>query len=103
MITVQKVYIDELHYHRVFDRARPPLDRLAETGVLDHIYLEMLFSIRDQVDILALCERLVTNIDHLWRVRTPKIGTPVNIFDTLRKEVDNPSVTFSFDLVGKTP
>jgi hypothetical protein len=85
MKTIHKDYMDELHYRRVFDRARPPLDRLAETGVLADVHLELLFAMRDQVDILALRERLESNIDHLWRVRTPKNDNPVNIFDTLRK------------------
>ena len=97
MKTVQKVYVDDLHYRRVFDQARPPLDRLAETGVLADAHRVRLLTIRDKVDILALRERLETNITKLWRVKTPKITTPVNIFDNLRKEKENPSVTLSFE------
>ena len=97
MKTIHKDYLDELHYRRVFDRARPPLDRLAETGVIADVHLELLFAMRNQVDILALRERIESNIDHLWRVRTPKNDSPVNIFDTLRKEEDSPSVTLSFE------
>ena len=97
MKTVQEVYVDDLHYRRVFDQARPPLDRLAETGVLADAHRVRLLTIRDKVDILALRERLETNITKLWRVKTPKITTPVNIFDNLRKEKENPSVTLSFE------
>jgi len=97
MKTVQKLQLDEFHYRRIFDRARPPLDRLADTGILADTYLKRLFSLREQVDILALRERLERNIYHLWRVKISKNATPVNIFDTLRKEMDQPLVTFSFE------
>ncbi len=97
MKTIQKKYIDEVHYQRVFDRARPPLDRLAKTNVVTKDNLEMLMYMRDQVDIMALRERLEKNITNLWRVKPKKDATPVNIFDTLRKEEDKASVTFSFE------
>jgi hypothetical protein len=97
MKTIQKKYIDEVHYQRVFDRARPPLDRLAKTDVVTKDNLEMLMYMRDQVDIMALRERLEKNITNLWRVKPKKDATPVNIFDTLRKEEDKASVTFSFE------
>ncbi len=97
MKMIQKNYIDEVHYRRVFDTARPPLDRLAETNVVTKDNLEMLMYMRDQVDIVALRERLEKNITNLWRVKPKKDATPVNIFDTLRKEEDKASVTFSFE------
>jgi hypothetical protein len=97
MKTIQKNYIDEIHYRRVFDRARPPLDRLAESNVLTKDNLEMLMYMRDQVDIIALRERLERNITDLWRVKPTKNAAPVNIFDTLTKEEDKASVTLSFE------
>jgi hypothetical protein len=97
MKTIQKIQIDEFHYRRVFDRAQPPLDRLANAGILADAHVERLFNLRDQVNIFALRERLETNINNLWRVRMPQKATPINIFDTLRKEKDNPLVTFSFE------
>ena len=97
MKTIQKNYIDEVHYRRVFDTARPPLDRLAETNVVTKDNLEMLMYMRDQVDIVALRERLERNITILWRVKPTKIATPVNIFDTLRKEEEKASVTLSIE------
>ena len=97
MKTTQKTYIDEIHYRRVFDQARPPLDRLAEAGVLADAHLNRLFIFRDQVDILALRERLEANIDKLWRLSLPENATPVNIFDTLRKEEGDPLVTLPFE------
>jgi hypothetical protein len=96
MKTVEKVYIDEFHYRRVFDQAKPPLDRLANTDVLSKEQLEVLFRFRDQVDILALRQRIDDNINDLWEVKSPKQIIPVNIFETLRKEKDT-SVTFSFE------
>jgi hypothetical protein len=80
----------------VFDTARPPLDRLGEANVLKKDNLEMLMSMRDQVDIVALRERLEENITNLWHVKPKKDATPVNIFDTLRKEEDKASVILSF-------
>ena len=97
MKTVQKIQVDEFCYRRVFDKARPPLDRLAETGVLDAAHIERLFKLRDQVNILTLRKRLEININALWNLKTPKNSIPVNIFETLRKEEDKPLVTFSFE------
>jgi hypothetical protein len=97
MKTVNKIYTDEVHYRRKFDQAHPPLDRLAATGVLNDDHLEKLYRLRDQVDIIALRERIESNIDHLWCSRKSQNATSVNIFDTLRKEEDNPLVTFSFE------
>jgi hypothetical protein len=97
MKTIRKDYIDDLHYRRIFDQAQPPLDRLAETGVLPNVHIEKLFHLRDQIDIIALRERLENKIDQLWRIRKSKNAIRVNIFDTLRKEEDNLSVTLSFE------
>lgn len=97
MKTIQKNYVDEFRYRRVFDQARPPLDRLAETGVVDNAYLRQLMDLREQVDILALRTRLEINIDKLWRINTLTTAEPVNIYDTLRKEKDLTSVTLSFE------
>ena len=97
MKTIQKVYNDEIRYRRVFDLARPPLDRLAETGVLTDVHLEMLLNLRDQIDILSLGERLENTINKLWYLKPLRNAIPVNVFDTLRKEKDKPSVTLSFE------
>jgi hypothetical protein len=97
MKTIQKNYLDEMHYRRVFDHARPPLDRLAETNAVTKHNLELLMYMRDQVDILALRERLEKNIYNLWHVKSTENANPVNIFDTLRMEEDYHSVTLSFE------
>ena len=97
MKTVEKVYIDEIHCRRIFDQARPPLDRLADSGVLPDVHLEMLFTLRDQIDVLDLRERIESNLDKLWQVKPLRNPIPVNVFDTLRKEEDKSSVTFSFE------
>ena len=97
MKTVQKVQIDDFRYRRIFDKARPPLDRLAETSVLPAAHIERLFTVRDHIDILALRERLEKNINNLWIVRIPKNGSSVDIFETLRKEEDKSLVTLSFE------
>jgi len=67
------------------------------TGVLSNTHLKNLFTLREQVDILALRERLEININNLWRVKNSANTLPVNIFDTLRKEEEKSSVTFSFE------
>jgi hypothetical protein len=67
------------------------------TGMLSNTHLENLFTLRDQVDILALRERLGININNLWSVKNSANTLPVNIFDTLRKEEEKSSVTFSFE------
>ena len=97
MKTIQKNYLDEMHYRRVFDHARPPLDRLAETNAVTKHNLELLMYMRDQVDILALRERLEKNIYNLWHVKSTENANLVNIFDTLRMEEDYHSATLSFE------
>ena len=97
MKTIQKIYIDEFRYRRVFDQARPPLDRLAVTGVLCGAQLEHLLKMRDQVDILALRARLESNIENLWKANSSNPSDPVNIYDTLRKEKDHTLVTLSLE------
>lgn len=96
MKTVEKVALDELHYRRVFDQPRPPLDRLAETGILRDTNLEMLFQQRQEMDVFALRDRIDQNILKLWQIKPAKQTIPVNIFDTLREEVDL-SVPLSFE------
>lgn len=96
MKTIRKDYKGEIHYSRVFDAAKPPLDRLISTGILPHKQAEHLLRFRDQVNIFDLRNRLDQSIYELWRVPSSKIAQPVNIFDTLRKE-ENLSVTFSFE------
>jgi len=88
MKTIQKVYVDEIHYRRVFDQARPPLDRLVEMDVLSDAQIERLLSLRNQIDILKLRESLENNINKLWQIKPRNDTIPVNIFDTLRKEED---------------
>jgi hypothetical protein len=96
MKTVEKVVLDEIHYKRVFDQPRPPLDRLAETGVVNPARLDALFTQRDQTDVMALRDRMDKNILDLWKVITPAVPVPVNIYQTLREE-DKASVSLSFE------
>jgi len=98
MKTVQKIQVDEMRFRRVFDQPRPPLDRLIEIGILSPAQADSLLALRDKVDILALRERLEINIYNLWNVKkTNNTDTRVNIFDTLRKDQDDPLVSLSFE------
>jgi hypothetical protein len=94
MKTVEKIALDEIHYKRVFDQPRPPLDRLAETDTVSQLRLDVLFNQRHQMDVLALRDRLDKNIIDLWKVKPSSV--PVNIYNTLRKE-QRTSVSFSFE------
>lgn len=94
MKTVAKVALDEIRYKRIFDQPRPPLDRLAENGVVDQARLDSLFNQRNQMDVMALRDRIDKNILALWNVKPSPI--PVNIYKTLRKE-KRASVSFSFE------
>lgn len=94
MKTVQKLALDEFRYKRIFDQPRPPLDRLAETGLVDQARLEPIFQHRDQIDIMALRTRIDNNILKLWKVKPSSL--PVDIYQTLRKE-KRTSVSFPFE------
>jgi len=99
MKMVQKDYINEFHYRRVFDQARPFLDRLVDAGVLRKDKVEALFRNRDQMISWRYTTKTDKNINALWKVKGAKPCIPLNIFETLRKEEDS-SVTSSFDLTG---
>jgi hypothetical protein len=86
MKTIHKDYPTPNHCRRIFDKARPPLDRLAETAVFRDLHLDHLLKQREQVDILALRERIERNVDKLWCKKSRVNDSPVNIYDTLRKE-----------------
>lgn len=94
MKTVEKVALDEIRYKRIFDQPRPPLDRLAAAGAVDKSCLDTLFHQRNQLDVMALRERIDHNIHALWNVKPSSV--PVDIYNTLRKE-KAASVSFSFE------
>lgn len=94
MKTVQKLALDEFRYKRIFDQPHPPLDRLAETGLVDQARLVPIFQHRDQIDIMALRSRIDNNILKLWKVKPSSL--PVDIYQTLRKK-KRTSVSFSFE------
>ena len=98
MKTVQKLALDKFRYKRIFDQPRPPLDRLAETGLVDQARLVPIFQHRGQIDIMALWTRIDNNILKLWKGKPSSL--PGDIYQTLRKE-KRTSVSFSFDLTRR--
>jgi len=94
MKTVEKVALDEIRTKRVFDQPRPPLDRLAASGAVGQPLIDALFHQRDRIDVMALRNRIDQNILNLWKVKPSSV--PVNIYNTLRKEMGT-SVSFSFE------
>lgn len=96
MRTTEKVYLDELHYRRVFDEAKPPFDRLLSCNVLPTDTLNRLQLLRQQTNPIALRDSIANLITDLWSVEKSKYKNPVNVYQTLRKEQDA-LVTFSFE------
>jgi hypothetical protein len=94
MKTVEKVALDEIRTKRVFDQPCPPLDRLAASGAVGQPFIDALFHQRDRIDVMALRNRIDKNILDLWKVKPS--SAPVNIYNTLRKEMGT-SVSFSFE------
>ena len=96
MKTILKICTDDFHYRRVFDQPLTPLDRLASAEILHSDQLDALFRYRDQIDLLALHDRIESQIAKLWKLPSPKSSIPVNIYQTFIKE-KTASVTLSFE------
>ena len=88
---------------RVYDRARPPLERLEESGVVSPQRLEALKRLRDQINPLQLREAIYDQVEQLFSLPGATPGVTENVFETLNlpsglpEEVLAP-VTLSFGL-----
>jgi len=96
MRTREKVFSDPFHYHRLFDLARPPFDRLCEQFTLPADILASLRDLRCQTNPIQLRKQIEESIAHLWSYSAYTGSCAVNVHHTLRKEI-NPSVTLSFE------
>lgn len=94
--TREKVFLDDLHYRRIFDPAKPPFDRLCERLALPADILKSLHLLRQQTNPIQLRNQIDLLITQLWAFPVVDCKKPVNILHTLRKETDYP-VTFSFE------
>ncbi len=91
-----KQYVNPLKYHRLFDPAKPPLDRLIELQILPPTVQSKLENLRLQTNPLHLRSQIDELITRLIQLPTSDKTVTVNIFQTLIKEAD-PSVTLSFE------
>lgn len=96
MKTIQKVCTDDFHYRRVFDQPQTPLERLASSGILHPDQMDALYRYRDLTDLLALHDRVESQIAKLWKLPSPKNSIPVNIYQSFIKE-KTASVTLSIE------
>ncbi len=69
---------------RSFDQARPPLDRLCETGCLSSQKQEELLALRDRTNPLALREEIYGLLDDLFALPNAVPGVTESVFKTLR-------------------
>ena len=87
---------------RVYDKARPPLKRLEERGVIPPQRLEALKWLREKTNPLQLREKIYERIEHLFSLPRATPGVTEDVFETLDlpscllEEVLAP-VTLSFD------
>jgi hypothetical protein len=88
---------------RVFDRARPPLDRLCESQAISAADRSYLQALRDQTNPRQLRREIYRLLDALFGLPGATPGVTENIFETLsinsEKGEDVP-VTFSFDRIA---
>ena len=88
---------------RVFDRARPPFDRLCESNAISDTNRSYLQELRDQTNPLQLRQEIYDLLDDLFNLPGATPGVTENIFETLsihsQKGEDVP-VTFSFDRIA---
>jgi hypothetical protein len=91
-----KQFISPMKYHRQFDQAKPPFDRLKELHVLPPAVILDLEALRANNSPLRLRDEIGQLIDQLLDLPVLGQSETVNVFETLLKEVDS-SVTLSFE------
>lgn len=84
----EKVYSSELRYHRQFDLARPPFDRLKERNLLDADATLRLETLRTQTNPLKLRREIDELIANLISLPVLDRTEAVNVFETMIQEVD---------------
>jgi hypothetical protein len=99
MRTKEKVFLDELRFRRIFDDAKPPLDRLVASGQLSGHTQSILLNWRNQINPVLLRAQIDELIDLLVSLPSNNGSNVVNVIHTLRKESQH-SVTFSFEPVN---
>jgi len=87
---------------RVFDQARPPLDRLEELKAIEPQRLEGLKRLRDQINPLRLREEIYELIEEIFSLPGARPGITENVYETLNLPLQLPeellsSVTLSFE------
>ncbi len=87
---------------RVYDRARPPLERLEESEVVEAERLERLKRLRDSINPLRLREEIYSLIEELFSLPGTRPGVTENVYETLNLPLSLPEkllqpVTLSFD------
>jgi hypothetical protein len=86
---------------RVFDQARPPLDRLCESQAISAADRDRLLLLRDQTNPRQLRQEIYDLLDDLFDLPGATSGATENIFETLslysQEGEDELPVTFSFD------
>jgi hypothetical protein len=95
--TRAKDFSDPLRYRRVFDAARPPLDRLFDANVLSPYQRMFLSDLRDRINPVLLRNQIESQITLVHEPNTCNTPYVVNVLTTLRKESES-SVILSFDL-----
>lgn len=92
-----------LRIKRIFDRARPPFDRLCETTAISEPKRVYLHTLRDQTNPRQLRQHIYQLLDELFNLPGATPGVTENIFDTLSthsQKGGEPPVTFSFDRIA---
>jgi len=69
---------------RQFDRARPPLDRLCETGVLPGQKQQELLALREKTNPLELREEIYQLLEELFSLPNAVPGVTEDVFQTLQ-------------------
>jgi hypothetical protein len=79
---------------RQFDRPRPPLDRLCETGVLSEQKQQELLALRETINPLQLREEIYQLVEELFSLPNAVPGVTEDVFQTLQcLQIRPPSTT----------
>ena len=78
---------------RRFDRARPPLDRLCEKGVISEEKKQELLALRERINPLQLREEIYQLVEELFSLPNAVPGITEDVFQTLQ-HIKTPAIAW---------
>jgi len=90
---------------RVYDQARPPFERVSDSGVIPPTRYANLYASRSAINPLVMRQEIETLIQRLYALPKARQDTPQNVYESLFKPIlhkkgEDLSVALSFDSIS---